>query len=135
MKTVAYCNGFFIPFFFGKEFHNSILLLRILLPGVILFCVATVLAAYFAGQNKLNINLGGSLLCLAVIVILDLLLIPSMGMKGAAIASSIGYGLTGVYFTGMYCFSKKTAVYKLFIPAAKDWKYLAGLFRKDPTKE
>lgn len=127
--------SFFIPLLFGKEYSNSILLFRILLPGMILFCMATILAAYFAGKNKLKVNLGGSLLCLLIILSLDLLLIPSKGMKGAAIASSIGYGITALYFVAVYCYSKRIAVYRLIIPESNDRKYLVNLFRKNTAKK
>ncbi len=120
---------FLIPFLFGSDYQNSILLLQILLPGVLLFCMATIIAASFAGQQKLKINLYGSVLCLVTILVLDLLLIPSMGMKGAAIASSIGYGISALYFVIVYCFANKVAAVKLFIPQGNDLEYIRGILR------
>ena len=116
-----------IPFLFGREYVNSIILLQFLLPGVILFCIATLLAAYFAGQKKLQVNFWGSFLCFAVILTLDLLLIPSLGMKGAAIASSVGYGITGLYFIIMYCSFNNLPVAKLFVPGRGDRQYILGI--------
>lgn len=124
-----------IPLLFGKEYSNSVLLFQLLLPGIILFCIATLLAAYFAGQNKLKVNLGGSVICLGVILFLDLLLIPSKGMKGAAIASSVGYGITALYFVVVYCYSQKVAFTTLIIPGVKDKRSLLNLFRDGTLKE
>ncbi len=123
-----------IPFLFGNAYDNSILLFRVLLPGVILFCVATLLAAWFAGQKKLLVNLVGSLICLSAVLALDLLLIPGSGMKGAAIASSIGYGLTAIYYIVVYCYFNRVAVLKLFVPRQKDWQYIRGIFKSNGPK-
>lgn len=124
-----FTSQFFIPLLFGKNYTESVELFNILLPGVILFCIATILAAWFAGHNKLRINLGGSVLCLAVIAALDLWLIPAKGMKGAAIASSIGYATTAIYFMIVYCSTSKTSPAKLFVPEPNDAKYIRGVFR------
>jgi O-antigen/teichoic acid export membrane protein len=127
--TLFFTSQFFIPLLFGKNYAESVELFNILLPGVILFCIATILASWFAGHNKLRINLGGSLLCLIVIAALDLWLIPLKGMKGAAIASSIGYGATAIYFMIVYCSTAGISPAKLFIPESNDGKYIIGIFR------
>jgi O-antigen/teichoic acid export membrane protein len=131
--VLFFLAGWFIPLLYGKEYANSVGLFRFLLPGMILFCIATILAAYFAGQNKLKVNLGGSLLCLGVILTLDFLLIPSKGMKGAAIASSVGYGITALYFVVVYCYSGKVSLSRLIIPRRDDMKYIRELFGKNST--
>jgi len=99
---------------FGNEYSESILLFRILLPGILLFCPTTILAAWFAGKGQLRINLKGSCICFGCVVLLDILLVPRWGMKGASIASSIGYTITTVYFVGVYCLQTHTPVHKLF---------------------
>jgi O-antigen/teichoic acid export membrane protein len=118
---------YLLPWLFGREYQNSVVLLQLLTPGVILFCVATVLAAWFAGRKMLKVNFGGSLLCLFVILVLDLLLIPRLGARGAAIASTAGYGITGLYFVIIYCSIHKVPVSKLFIPGRSDRHYINGI--------
>lgn len=126
---------YIIPFLFGIAYENSVSLLQIMLPGVILFCVATVLAAYFAGRKKLKTNLGGSLLCLVTIFLLDMMLIPEMGMKGAAIAATISYGLTAVYFIIAYCYSQKVNAGKLFLPQRSDYIRIGGILKSLMSKD
>jgi O-antigen/teichoic acid export membrane protein len=118
-----------IPFLFGEAYTNSVLLLQLLLPGVLLFCMVTILAAWFAGQKKLAVNFYGSLLCLAGVLTLDMLWIPSLGMKGAAIASSVAYGATALYFIGVYCYRQKIPVTKFFILQHTDLQYIRGILR------
>lgn len=121
---------FLVPFLFGKEYENSVFLFQVLLPGVLLFCNATILAAFFGGKGKLVINFWGSLLCLASVFLLDILLIPSWGMKGAAIASTIGYSITAVYFMVIYCYSYKVSMAKLLLPEKNDWNSILNIFRR-----
>jgi O-antigen/teichoic acid export membrane protein len=83
--------GFLIP-----EYRESIGLLIWLLPGMYLFVINILLAAYFASQRLLRVNLWISFLCLAVITLLDIALIPSMGIRGAAIGNCIAYSVSGV---------------------------------------
>jgi O-antigen/teichoic acid export membrane protein len=132
--VLFFSSSWLFPWLFGKEYENSIGLFRILLPGVILFCMATVLAAYFAGQKRLKVNFVGSAICLAVILSLDLWLIPSMGMRGAAIASSIGYGVTALYFVIFYCYTSNTPVGRMIIPETGERDRLVNLFRKPAEK-
>jgi len=97
-----------ISVLFGTVYDESILPFQILLPGIVLFSITTVLAAYFAGMGQLKINFFGSLLCAVVILVLDLFLIPQKGIAGAAIASSVGYGVTTFYFIIRY--QKKSGI-------------------------
>lgn len=124
-----FLSQFLVPFLFGKIYTESALLFNILLPGVILFCIATILASWFGGRNKLRVNLGGSLICLLVIVILDFWLIPLNGMKGAAIASSVAYGITAIYFMVVYCATANVSPAKLFALQPRDGRYIMGIFR------
>ena len=78
------------------------------LPGMILFCLTILLAAYFSARKDLRVNLFISLLCLILITMLDILLIPAFGIAGAACAQTIAYGVSGL--TSLIVFSKKESV-------------------------
>ena len=99
-------SPFFIPFIFGNEFSATVTPFLILLPGVIIFSITTLLAAYFAGINRQDINLKISFFCFLIIMAGDWILVPHFGMKGAAIASSIGYSFSGMY--SLIVFSKQS---------------------------
>jgi O-antigen/teichoic acid export membrane protein len=86
-----------IPFVFGNSFSGTVIPFIILLPGVIIFSITTLLAAYFAGINRQDINLKISIFCFLIILTGDSILVPQLGMKGAAIASCIGYAFSGFY--------------------------------------
>lgn len=80
-----------ITFLFGKEFAGSIMPFFILLPGVTLFSITNVLAAYMTGVGKPGFNTGIALVALVFTILLDIALIPRFGISGAAFASSVSY--------------------------------------------
>jgi O-antigen/teichoic acid export membrane protein len=133
--SMFFLAPFILPLLFGESFRNSVVLLQILLPGILLFCIATIFAAYFAGQKKLMINFYSAILCLLVILSLDMFLIPPMGMRGAAIASSIGYAVTAGYFIIMFLLNEKSSLSQVFLPGRSDWTVLKGIFRKGAGNE
>lgn len=103
---LAILSPVFIPLIFGNSFSGTVLPFIILLPGVIIFSITTVLAAYFAGINRQDINLKISIFCFLIILIGDILLVPKFDKEGAAIASCIGYAFSG--FFSLYVFSKQS---------------------------
>lgn len=103
---LAILSPVFIPLIFGNSFSGTVLPFIILLPGVIIFSITTVLAAYFAGINRQDINLKISIFCFLIILLGDILLVPKFDKEGAAIASCIGYAFSG--FFSLYVFSKQS---------------------------
>lgn len=86
----------------SDAFSESYAPLLILLPGVVLMGTAKVLTHDMAGRGYLNfctIIAGASLV---VTVTLDLLLIPAMGITGAAMATTAAYALTFVLAAVFY---------------------------------
>lgn len=80
-----------ILFLYGKEFIASVKPLILLLPGITCFAFCSIIAAYIAGRGKIEYNTIGSFVSLIATVILDIILIPKIGICGAAIASSCSY--------------------------------------------
>ena len=85
-------------FFLPSIYFDGFLSLLIMTPGYLIFTITTILAAYFSANRLLKINLIGSVLCCVLMIFLDLLLIPSLNYKGAAIANLIAYSITTAYF-------------------------------------
>ncbi len=85
-----------LPFVYGVKFKASVVPLFLLLPGATIFCFTNVHACYLTGIGKPQINTAISAVSLGATIGLDLLLIPRIGINGAAIASSISYTLTSV---------------------------------------
>jgi O-antigen/teichoic acid export membrane protein len=75
----------------GGAYAGSASALRALLPGIVAFAPAAVLAGDFIGRGKPHWNTQASLLTVAINVAVGLVLIPRHGAVGAAWASSLAY--------------------------------------------
>jgi O-antigen/teichoic acid export membrane protein len=89
--VVAAASPVAVPLVFGDEFEGSVEPLLWLLPGAIALSGAKVLSAYVFSQGKPMINTYISIATLVITVVLDIVLIPPLGVPGAAIASTIAY--------------------------------------------
>jgi O-antigen/teichoic acid export membrane protein len=80
-----------IVFLYSTEYISSVLLFRILLPGIVFVSISRILANDIAGRGKPIINsyIGGIGLILQIV--LNVLLIPVYGAVGSAIATSLTY--------------------------------------------
>lgn len=88
---LALVSPLVIPLFFGAAFRESVSVIWWILPGTIALCVGKVISADLAGREKPQYSSIFALLSLAITVVLDVKLIPLMGIRGAALASSVAY--------------------------------------------
>jgi len=125
-----------IPYLYGEDFRPAVVAMCLMLPGVVALSYYKVLGVHMAGQGRpeyLSYSAGVS----AVLTIaLDFLLIPKMGINGAAIASSIAYTLSA----GMSIFwfarvSKVKGIHKLFVPEAEDFTAWLRIIKSFKAKD
>ena len=89
--ALAVLAPFVVVLFFGEAFAESKWAVWLLLPGIVTFSVGRILSMYLLGRGRLPVDLVASFIGLVVTLVLDLLLIPRFGFRGAAVASSIAY--------------------------------------------
>ena len=99
---VPLLDRFAIRLVFGSAFSPSIDPLRWLLPGILFGAVEKILAADLVGRGRPDIMMASAILALAVNVILNLVLIPIMGISGASLASSLAYGVAAIFTLTRY---------------------------------
>jgi len=80
-----------IDVLFGDEFSAAQTPLILLMPGIIAACATRVLGSYLFSQGRIIYNTYATFIALGLTIVLDLALIPSIEVNGAAIASSIAY--------------------------------------------
>jgi O-antigen/teichoic acid export membrane protein len=89
---------------YGRPFAPASSAVLWLLPGILAMSVNTILMNCFAAQGMPLITVYSPLSALVLNVLLNLWLIPLWGIRGAAISSSISYGLmlvlSAVYILG-----------------------------------
>lgn len=76
---------------YGEEYRPSIPVFRILMPGIFFWALSSLLFNYFSSENRIEINILTAFIGLIVNFILNGLLIPSYGICGAAVASTVAY--------------------------------------------
>lgn len=79
------------PFVFGASFHSMYVPFVFIIPGILALSALYPLTAYYAGKNKVIVNVTGTVLALIVIIIGDWIFIPVYGINAAALVSSIAY--------------------------------------------
>src|SRR5262249_21364575 len=85
-----------IPPLFGARFASSVPVIWWILPGTVALALGKVAASDLAGRRKTYYTSIFGILSLVITALLDILLIPRMGIAGAALASSVAYTIYGV---------------------------------------
>lgn len=100
----------FITFFYGADYRNAAAPFIILLPGICLMSISRLFSNYLASINRAMINFYASVFIVVVNISLNIILIPDMGIQGAALASTIAYSLNAVFrFSFFVIYSEITA--------------------------
>ena len=130
--AVALSAGAYIlyQFFLPGDFSAGFPALLLMIPGYIIFTTTTVLAAFFSANRLLRINLLGSSICCVLMLVLDILLIPKYSYTGAAIANSIAYTITTIYFIAVFRKQTGLPLKDYFILRKTDWKILFARFSR-----
>ncbi len=91
-----------VRFFYGSAFADAGVALRLIIPGVVAYSVVAVLSRYLSGRGRPGTGTLILLLGLAANILANLVLVPRFGILGAALASSISYGLTAVVMLAVF---------------------------------
>ncbi len=123
----------FITILYGSEYLESAIALRFLIPGITFTGMSRVLANDIAGRGKPEINTFHSAIALVLNILVNFLLIPKMGVSGAALASTISY--SSLTLLKVFAFSRlsNTNWYQVFWFTKTDiagWKKLIRMARK-----
>jgi O-antigen/teichoic acid export membrane protein len=86
----------FVELLYGSEFAEAGVALRWILPGIVAYSVVAVLSRYLVGRGRPGLATAAMLTGLAVNVASNLVLIPALGITGAAISSSLSYWITAI---------------------------------------
>ena len=87
---------------FGPEFGAAHGVILALAPGILINGAGMQASGYFSGTARYRVNNRAALLGLAVTVPLSLLLVPALGMVGAALGMSASYLASTIYLWWHY---------------------------------
>jgi O-antigen/teichoic acid export membrane protein len=129
--VVALISPYIIPLVFGPEFSPAINALLILLPGVLLFSLAKIIGNDFSGRGLVVTNGIVSAIALGLNIALNVILIPRMGINGAALSSTITYSIATILLIGLFSRHAKVSWTRLVFPENGDIKDLSKILRKN----
>lgn len=91
-------SPFLVNLFYGIDFIEAGSVIRLLLPGIVMMVLHQVLYADISGKGQPLLVLNIYVVTLIINVILNMILIPQMGINGAALSSTISYivGAVGI---------------------------------------
>lgn len=119
LLPMALLPSVFYKILFGQEFGSVNRIIMILAPGVFIYNFSLIIGHYFSGKGRYHINTVASAIGLVVTVGLCWLLIPLLGIYGAAIAAVFSFITTAGYV--FYIFKKETSFsLKSFFPCKDD---------------
>jgi len=104
---------------FGWDYLGTISPFLLLLPGSAVLGGASVLASDLAARKKPKYSMWVCYSTLGINIILNLLLIPLIGIAGAAVASSLSYGVEGILWLVFYRRESGTSLVEM-VPCWQD---------------
>ncbi len=117
-----------VPLLYGAEFRGAILPFVTLLPGVAALGGAAVLSSDFMTRNRPQYAMAFAWSSLVVNVLLNILLVPILGLVGAALASTFCYMAACIF--SMLVYRRLAGVpFRLLIPGREDWRSLVAQIR------
>lgn len=133
---IAVASPILIPLIFGSRFTPSVAVVWWILPGTVALSLGKVVAADLAARGGINHLPISSVLGLVLTLVLDFLLIPRMGIQGAALASSLAYLASGVYLLAVLQRKLRTPWKNLLVPSLMElqeyrrgWSLLRNFLR------
>jgi O-antigen/teichoic acid export membrane protein len=107
-----------ISLVYTAGFANAAWVYLLLVPGTIVYGLGSVLLNYLVAHGSLYPRVALSVTVSNLV--LNLALIPFLGMYGAALASSISYSGAGVYYTVAFLRSTDLGLASVLVPRASD---------------
>ncbi|MEO7307491.1 MAG: polysaccharide biosynthesis C-terminal domain-containing protein [Ferruginibacter sp.] len=136
--VLALSGKWLFPFVFGESFTGMFLPFLWLIPGILSLSGIYTLSGYFAGRNRIRVNITGSIYALSVILAGDIIFIPRYGIIAAACVSSIGYIVYQVYIITVFKKEHPASVADFFIFRSSDWlqikSTISGALKKSNTR-
>lgn len=119
----------FYEWLFSGEFAGIRTVILLMSPGIVFFSAHTVLFNYFSGTGKPKYNLYASLIGLGVTLISAFILIPALGILGAAITTTLTYTALFVYQWIVFHKHTNCRLYQL-IPNREDWEWVKTTMKR-----
>ena len=108
---------------YGVAFRESVKPLLYLLPGIVFISYRSTFATYNMSQNTIRYNLFGNIIGFVIMLMLNIILLPKIGILGAAIASSVSYIASTIFIFLSVIIYHKLPWQNYFLLTPNDFNY------------
>ena len=108
-------------FILGPTFNQMKAPFLLLLPGIYFLTQVVLISAYFGGKGKLMIPIISNIFAIACMVTGDFLLIPVMGIEGAALVCTVSYLANLAVMFYYYHRETSVSIKSFFVPVKQDY--------------
>lgn len=119
-----------LPFIYGQRFAPSIHIVRLMLPGIIMFVIVRILSGRFAGAGQPKLLILLFVPTLLVNVILNVIWIPSYGGLGAAMATNVSYTLGALGMLVLFSVKMNISFKDLIVYQRSDFAFLSKVAKR-----
>lgn len=116
-----------IPLIFGKDFAQSVRMIQVVLPGILLLVGFRILNSRLTGMGKPQIAIYTFAPALVINFVLNLFLIPRYGGIGAAWSTNVSYAVGSVIFLIFYSRFVKMPVTEIFTYRKSDFYFFRDI--------
>jgi O-antigen/teichoic acid export membrane protein len=127
--ALAFGGRWLVPFIYGRAYVQAGTLFVLLLPGMLAISLHLVVDAYFTGTGFPPITYLSAAGAVAVKVLFNLALVPTIGLPGAAVATSVAYVLLLVVKVTAFRRATGVGLMALVRPTWRDIAYNIKLAR------
>lgn len=123
-------GGFLIPFVYGQEFADSYSIICILLIGIPFMSIFKILSPLYISQGDTKsyfLNLLCGVLCN---IFLNSMLIPRMGIAGAAIGTVFAQIVCGIFAVTNYIYKNDVSIKALIVFSKEEIQIVKKVFRR-----
>lgn len=103
-------------FILGAEFGQAKDVITFISPGILFLAISSPISSYFSSSGRFSINNKAAFFGLLINIVAGLLLIPSLGMIGACISTSVVYAAILAYQTFQYSKNESLSAIKWLKP-------------------
>jgi O-antigen/teichoic acid export membrane protein len=141
--VLAASSKFLILLFYGRQFLRGLSAMRILIPGVVFLSIFKVLSSDLSGRDRRIYNTIAASIAFGANAVLNLVLIPRMGISGAAAASTVSYAIQSIVMVAFFVKVSGVSAASVLLPSRDDIPHYArwireafkGLRTRFPTPE
>jgi len=105
---IAISAQWIVPLLFSSQYSNSVIPLLVILPGICALTVSKIISSDLSAKGLPQLSMYSSILNFSLNLVLNIILIPKIGITGAALSSTISYTVAMILLS--YSYKKQSGI-------------------------